>query len=150
MKKCILMSLVALSVSALSYAKDPNVKAYCNLNWKESTPGWTSVGSQHGVTIINKSPTALVYDVYFDNGIQYPKLREMPLDYTDAPYTPNAHQEYHFKIEAGQTFYYGEVNIEKIAGFPKKGRYKTHAYTTIMYQGHLLDQCEHFNSIDIV
>jgi len=77
-------------------------------------------------------------------------MREMPLDYSEAPYTPNAHQEHHFSIAPGQTLHYGEVTIEKLAGFPKRGHYKTKSLTTIMYQGHLLDQCVHFNSIDIV
>lgn len=149
MKKILLTTLLAF-ISLAAQAKDPNVKAYCSDVWKQTTPGWTNVSSTHGVTIINKTPTPLIYDVYFDNGIQYPKNREMPLDYSEAPYTPNAHQEHHFRIEAGQTMYFGEVTIEKLAGFPRRGHYKTHSYTTIMYQGHLLDQCEHFNSIDII
>lgn len=153
MKKLIIASIagvVVLGLTPLAHAKDPNVKAYCNLNWKESTPGWTSVGSQHGATIINKTPTALVYDVYFDNAIQYPKSREMPLDYSDAPYTPNAHTEYHLKVEPGQTLHYGEISIEKIAGFARKGRYKTIATTIVKYNGALLDNCVHYNNIDIV
>lgn len=150
MKKYLLATAIIIALPLVAQAKDPNVKAYCSDVWKQATPGWTSVSSTHGVTIINKSNQVLVYDVYFDNGIQYPKMREMPVDYTEAPYTPNAHQEHHFRIEAGQTLYFGEVTIEKLAGFPRRGHYKTHSYTTIMYNGHLLDQCEHFNSIDIV
>lgn len=149
MKKC-LIAIIVGSLSFAAHASDPNVKAYCSDVWKQSTPGWTSVSSTHGVTIINKSQQALTYDVYFDNQIQYPKMREMPLDYSEAPYTPNAHQEYHLQIEAGKTFYYGEITIEKLAGFPKRGHYKTKSLTTIMYKGILLDQCVHFNSIDIV
>lgn len=137
-------------MTSIAEAKDPNVKTYCSDQWKQSTPGWTAVSSTHGVTIINKSQQTLTYDVYFDNQIQYPKMREMPLDYSEAPYTPNAHQEYHFQIAAGQTLYYGEVTIEKLAGFPKRGHYKTKTLTTIMYKGILLDQCVHYNSIDIV
>lgn len=148
MKKLALAILISIPVVAL--AKDPNVKGYCSDVWKQSTPGWTSVSSQHGVTIINKSQQTLVYDVYFDNQIQYPKLREMPLDYSDPPYTPNAHQEYHFEIKAGQTLNYGQVTIEKLAGFPKRGHYRTKSLTTVMFKGVLLDQCVHFNSIDIV
>ena len=148
MKK--ILALIAISIPVIACAKDPNVKAYCNNNWKQSTPGWTSVGSQHGATIINKTKVALVYDIYFDNAIQYPKNRQMPLDYSDAPYTPNAHSEYHFKVEPGQTFYWGEISIEKIAGFPKKGRYKTLATTIVKYNGILLDNCEHYTNIDII
>ncbi len=148
MKK--LVAAILITIPMIACAKDPLVKAYCSDTWKQSTPGWTSVASTHGATIINHSQQTLTYDVYFDNQIQYPKLREMPLDYTDAPYTPNAHQEYHFQIAAGQTLYYGEVTIEKLAGFPKRGHYRTKSLTTIMYQGHLLDQCVHYNSIDIV
>ena len=145
-----LAAILIVGFPLIACAKDPNVKAYCSDQWKQSTPGWTSVSSTHGVTIINKSPQTLTYDVYFDNQIQYAKLREMPLDYSEAPYTPNAHQEYHLQIEAGKTFYYGEVTIEKVAGFPRRGNYKTKTLTTIMYKGTLLDQCVHFNSIDIV
>jgi len=144
------MGALVLGLTPLAQAKDPLVKAYCSDVWKQSTPGWTSVSSTHGVTIINKSQQTLTYDVYFDNQIQYPRMREMPLDYSEAPYTPNAHQEHHFSIAPGQTLHYGEVTIEKLAGFPKRGHYKTKSLTTIMYQGHLLDQCVHFNSIDIV
>jgi hypothetical protein len=140
----------AMMIPIVVQAKDPNVKAYCNNIWKETQPGWSNVASQHGVTIINKTPFALVYDVYFDNAIQYPKAREMPLDYSDAPFIPNAHQEYHFKIESGQTFYYGEVEIQKLAGFPRKGRHKTQATTIIKYNGVLLDNCIHYNNIDVV
>lgn len=144
------VSALVLGLTPLAHAKDPNVKAYCSDVWKQSTPGWTSVSSTHGATIINKTQQTLTYDVYFDNQIQYPKMREMPLDYSEAPFTPNAHQEYHFQIAANQTLNYGEVTIEKLAGFPKRGHYRTKTLTTIMYQGHLLDQCVHFNSIDIV
>ena len=142
--------LALLCLSAISaYAKNPNVKAYCNNRFVEASPGWVSVPSQHGVTIINKSATPLVYDVYFDNQIQYPKLRDMPLDYSEPPYIPNAHKEHHFTVPAGQTFYFGEVTIEKQAGFIKKGHYKTKALTTVMFNGVLLDQCQHFNNIEI-
>jgi len=153
MKTLMLISTVGalfVALSSLAQAKDPNVKAYCNDAWKQSTPGWTSIASQHGVTIINKTSTVLVYDVYFDNLIQYPKSREMPLDYSESPYTPNAHQEHHFRIEAGKTFHYGEVTIEKIAGFPRRGHYKTASTTVIKFNGVLLDNCIHYNSIDIV
>ena len=149
MKKC-LIAIIVGSLSFAANAKDPLVKAYCSDVWKQSTPGWTNVESTHGATIINHSQQTLVYDVYFDNQIQYPKMREIPLDYSEAPYTPNAHQEHHFSISAGQTLYYGEVTIGKLAGFPRHGHYKTKTLTTIMYQGRLLDQCVHFNSIDIV
>jgi hypothetical protein len=145
-----LIAIIVGSLSFSAHAKDPNSKAYCSDTWKQSTPGWTSVSSKHGVTIINKTSSALIYDVYFDNFIQYPKMREIPLDYSEAPYTPNAHQEFHFKVEAGQTFYYGEVSIEKVAGFPKRGHYKTASTTHIKYNGVLLDSCIHYNSIDIV
>lgn len=148
MKK--LVAAILISIPMIACAKDPLVKAYCNDSFKEATPGWVSVASKHGVTIINKSPTALVYDIYFDNAIQYPKNREMPLDYSEAPYTPNAHQEHHFKVEAGQTFYYGEIGIEKIAGFQRKGSYKTQATTMIFYNGRLLDNCIHYNHVDII
>jgi hypothetical protein len=148
MKKLIAGILVSLPMIAC--AKDPFSKAYCSDTWKQSTPGWTSVASKHGVTIINKTSSALIYDVYFDNFIQYPKMREMPLDYSEPPYIPNAHQEFHFKIESGQTFYYGEVSIEKMAGFPKRGHYKTASTTHIKFNGVLLDSCIHYNSIDIV
>lgn len=143
------LSLVLIALPIIACAKDPNVKSYCNSTFKIASPGWTPIASQHGVTIINKSPNALVYDVYFDNAIQYPKVREMPLDYSEAPYTPNAHAEYHFKIEAGKTFYYGQVNVEKIAGFQKKGIYRTKASTIIKYNGVLLDNCQYFNTIEI-
>jgi len=142
--------ILIIGLTSLVHAKDPNSKAYCSNIWKQSTPGWTSVDSQHGVTIINKTSNALVYDVYFDNLIQYPKLREMPLDYSDAPFTPNAHQEHHFRVEAGKTFHYGEVSIEKMAGFPKRGHYKTASTTHIKFNGVLLDSCIHYTSIDIV
>lgn len=142
--------LLIIGLATLAHAKDPNVKAYCNDVWKQSTPGWTSIASQHGVTIINKTSSPLIYDVYFDNYVQYPKLRIMPLDYSDAPYTPNAHQEFHFKVEAGQTFHYGEITIEKMAGFQKRGHYKTASTTVIKYNGISLDDCIHYNSIDII
>ena len=148
-KTCVLAASVLL-LPLLAQAKDPNVKAYCSDVWKQATPGWTTVASTHGVTIINKTPTPLIYDIYFDNQIQYPKMREMPLDYSEAPYTPNAHQEHHLRVEAGQTLYFGEVTIEKLAGFPRRGHYKTKTLTTVMFAGHLLDQCVHFNSIDII
>lgn len=148
MKKLLITTLAAL-IPLTACAQDPNVKAYCNLNWKGSTPGWTSIASQHGVTIINKSPKTLIYDVYFDNAIQYPPMREMPLEYKEKPYTPNAHQEHHFSIASGQTLYYGEVNIEKIAGFQTKGRYKTKATTHIIYNGAELNSCVHYNTVDI-
>jgi hypothetical protein len=148
LRKIIIALILFTAIHA--YAKDPNVKAYCNNVWKEAPPGWVSIPSKHGVTIINKSPLPLVYDIYFDNAIQYQKTREMPLDYSDALYTPNAHQEYHWKIEAGQTLNYGEVTIEKIAGFPKKGRYKTQATTIVMFNGVVLDSCVHETNIDII
>lgn len=147
MKKVIIAILIASSSIAL--AKDPNVKAYCDNVWKQASPGWVDISSQHGATIINKSPTALVYDIYFDNAIQYPKMREMPLDYSEPPYTPNAHHEYHLKVESGKTLYWGSIPISKVAGFPQKGRYKSSATTTIMYNGTLLDQCVHYTNIDI-
>lgn len=153
MKKLALMAMMSsllLGFSQMAQAKDPNSKAYCSDVYKQSTPGWTTVSSKHGITIINKTNTALVYDVYFDNLIQYPKLREMPLDYSEPPYTPNAHQEFHFTIQPNQTFYYGEVSIEKLAGFPKRGHYKTISTTVIKYNGTLLDSCIHYNSIDII
>ncbi len=149
MNKLLLTGILSLGLPLVVHAKDPNVKANCNLNWKQSNPGWTSIPSQHGITIINKTPTELVYDVYFDNAIQYPKAREMPLDYSEAPYRPNAHQEYHFKIKPGQTMYYGEISIEKVAGFPHKGRYRTRATTHIMYNGAVLGDCVYYNSIEI-
>lgn len=148
MKKIALAILISLPIVAC--AKDPNVKTYCSDVWKQSPPGWTAISSQHGVTIINKSPTALVYDIYFDNAIQYPKNREMPLDYSEAPFTPNAHQEQHFKVEAGQTLHYGQVEISKLAGFPHKGKYRTRSTTIVFYNGALLDNCTHYNSVDII
>lgn len=149
MKKFLLTTLTAL-LPLTACAHDPNVKAYCDNIWKTASPGWVSISSLHGVTIINKTTKNLVYDVYFDNAIQYRKSREMPLDYKEAPYTPNAHEELHFSVASGQTLYYGEVGIEKIAGFQTKGRYKTRATTHIMYNGVELDSCEHYTNVDIV
>ncbi len=150
MKKLVLIGILTIGLPLVAKAQDPNVKAYCNNNWKQASPGWVDVGSEHGATIINKSPSTLTYDIYFDNAIQYPKLREMPLDYSDAPYTPNARVEYHIAVESGKTLYWGTIPISKVAGFPKKGRYKSSATTTIKYKGTLLDQCVHYTNIDII
>lgn len=148
LRKTILALLCLSAINA--YAKDPNVKAYCSDVYKESPPGWVNVESMHGVTIINKSKTAITYDVYFDNAIQYPKTREIPLDYTNPPYVPNAHQEHHFYVQPGQTLNFGEVKIGKLAGFPRKGRYPTESITTVIFNGILLDQCIHYNNVFII
>ncbi len=148
MKKYLLTTLALIPLTVL--AQDPNVKAYCDNIWKQSPPGWVEISSDHGATIINKSPATLTYDIYFDNAIQYPKSREMPLDYSEPAYTPNAHMEYHLNVESGKTLYWGTIPISKIAGFAKKGRYKVSATTTIMYKGALLDQCVHYTNVDII
>lgn len=153
MKKYLIASTLIMSLSFLTYqaqAKDPNVKAYCSDQWQEAHRGWTSVSSKHGVTIMNKTNIPLVYDVYFDNWIQYPKQREMPLDYSEPPFTPNAHQEHHFTLQPGQTLNFGEVSIEKMAGFNQRGKYKTQSTTIIKYNGSMLDMCMHYNTIDII
>ncbi len=147
MKKLICTTLALIPLTACA---DPNVKAYCDNIWKQSTPGFTEISSEHGVTIINKSPITQTYDVHFDNAIQYQKLREMPLDYSEPAYTPNAHQEHHLVVESGKTLYYGPVNIAKAAGFIHRGRYKTSATTTIIINGRLLDQCVHYTNVDII
>jgi|HubBroStandDraft_6_1064221.scaffolds.fasta_scaffold292674_3 hypothetical protein len=149
-KKTLIVTAIAIIINPmLAQASDANTKAYCNNNWKQASPGWTNISSTHGVTIINKTKVALVYDIYFDNAIQYPKMREMPLDYTDAPYTPNAHAEYHVKLEPGQRYDFGEITIQKLAGFPKRGVYKTWATTIVKFNGALLDKCDHYTNIEI-
>jgi hypothetical protein len=148
MKKLLLTTLALFPLAA--FANDPNSHAHCNNIWKESPPGWVSISSEHGFTITNKSPSTLTYDIYFDNFIQYPKFREMPVDYSEPPYTQNAHSEYHLEIASGKTFQFGPVNIEKPAPFTKKMRYKTSAYTTIVYKGTILDQCVHYTNVDII
>ncbi len=148
MKKYLLATLVLLPLVAC--AKDPNVKAYCNNVWQTGSPGFVSISSEHGVTITNKSAVTITYHVYFDNAIQYPKLREIPLDYAEPDYTPNAHADYSITVEAGKTLYYGPFNITKYAGFIKRGHYKTSATTTITINGTVLDQCVHYSSVDII
>lgn len=145
-----LVAGILVSLPLIACAKDPNVKAYCSSVFKEGPAGWLNVDSQHGVTIVNKSHVAITYDVYFDNAIMYPKIREMPLDYSNPPYIPNAHKEHHFLVQPGQTLHYGQETIAKLAGFPQKGKYPTEAITTVTFNGVLLDQCVHYNNVFII
>lgn len=147
MKKYLLATLALIPLTAC--AQDPNVKAYCDNVWQTSPPGWVNISSEHGVTLINKTPVTVTYHVYFDNAIQYPKYRELPLDYSEPPYVPNAHTEYHFTLESGKTLYWGNITIAKVAGFIHRGRYKTSATTTITVNGSVLDQCVHYTNVDI-
>lgn len=147
MKKHLLATLALLPI--LAYAKDPNSKAYCENVWKSGNPGIVTISSKHGVTIINKSPLVQTYHITFDNAVQYGKLREMPLDYSEPPFTPNAHMEFDMTVEPGRTVYYGPISIEKGAYFFKKGRYQTKA-TTVIKVGHIeLDKCDHITNVDI-
>lgn len=147
MKKYFLTTLALLPFAAC--AQDPNIKAYCNNIWKTSSPGIVNISSEHGVAVSNKSKITLVYHIEFDNAVQYGKLREMPLDYSDPPFTPNAHMEYDLRLEPGKTYYYGPVNIDKNAYFEKRGRYQTKAITTIKIGSAILDKCEHITNVDI-
>jgi hypothetical protein len=150
MKKKLGMTFaILLLATSIAQAKDPNVKAYCDNKWQQGTPGLVNISSEHGFTIINNYPIAMTYHIEFDNAVQYGKLREIPLDYSEPPYTPNAHLEYDLKLEAGKTYHYGAVSINKDAYFFKRGRYKSSATTTIKLNGVVLDQCVHETNVDI-
>lgn len=140
-KKLLLTSSIALLLSPLAHADEKYVKGYCKPVFQEGTVGYIDVVSEHGFTIINNLGKTTKYRIDFHNGILYGKLKEMPLEYKNDVFTPNAHEMMEITLAPNQRYDYGTKHIYKPAFFPAKRFYKINAITAIQADGKILHVC---------
>ncbi len=145
----IVSSLFFLINPVLTHAQNKDVLAYCAPIHQYDKHGVVDISSDHGVTIINKTGVKQNYHIYFDNAVQYPRVREMPLDYSSPEFTPNAHFDFELVLENGKRYDLGPVINSKKAYFDKKGIYRTRATTIIKVNNITIDNCVNYGLAEI-
>lgn len=148
-KKLLLTSSIALLLCPLAHADEKFVKGYCTAVYQEGTVGYINVVSEHGFTIINNLGKPTTYRIDFHNGVLYGKLKEMPLEYKNDVFTPNAHEMMEITLQPNQRYDYGTKHIYKPAFFPGKSFYKIDAITVIQANGKILHTCMNTNYIKV-
>ena len=143
MKKCVLLSAIALSLPLLTCKATaaPEGQAKCNMFYvtaKAKTKN-VPVSSDHSLIIRNITGATQVYHVAYSNGIMF----------SPPWYSPIASKEFDVVVANGEVKVLPNERLMGTSNFYTKGTYASQALVTVKLNSKLVDYCESKNNVYI-
>lgn len=135
MKRCIIATLLAITIPTLGHAA---ATADCAMIYQNAKAGSKKIPvfSDHIFKITNDTGVTKSYHVEYENAIMF----------QNPYYSPNGKFEHNFMLNNGQSLQATQQRVTGMATFSMTGTYPTMATTRVYMEGQLIATCQNKNN----